>query len=130
MSNAEILYSRLKDAIDSGDSQAIIDAKNALLLAGRDKSIDKNLIESVKDKTLGKSLKRIVNNEDVDKLFCMKSISSLLTHIVIEADINDRNLDEYSIKELYVILGGFVNDKENAIYDAKKFISDRYAEFL
>ena len=130
MSNAEILYSRLKDAIDSGDSQAIIDAKNALLLAGRDKSIDKNLIESVKDKTLGKSLKRIVNNEDVDKLFCMKSISSLLTHIVIEADINDRNLDEYSIKELYVILGGFVNDKENAIYDAKKFISDSYAEFL
>ena len=130
MANAEALYEKLKEAIDSGDPEAIREAKNNIILAGRDKEIDRNLINSIKSKTLGKSIKRIVNNEDVDRSFCMKTLSSLITHIIIEAEIQNRSLDDYSIKELYVVLGGFVNDKEDAVQNAKKFISDRYAEFL
>ena len=130
MANAEALYEKLKEAIDSGDPEAIREAKNNIILAGRDKEIDRNLITAIKDKTLGKCIRRIINNEDIDRLFCMKTISSLITHIIIEADIQNRSLDDYSIKELYVVLGGFVNDKDDAVQNAKKFISDRYAEFL
>ena len=130
MSNAEMLYEKLKEAIASGDPDAILDAKNNLLLAGRDKEIDRSLINSVKDKTLGKSLRKIIKEEDIDRLFCMKTISSLITHIIIEADLQKRDLDDYSIKELYVILGGFVNDKDEAVQNAKKFITDRYSEFM
>lgn len=130
MANAEVLYNRLKEALEKGDAQAIREAKDALILAGRDKELDRGLINSIKEKTLGKNIKRIINNEDVDRLFCMKVISSLLTHIVIEAEINNTSLDDYSIKELYVILGGFVNDKEDAVQSAKKFLVDRYEEFI
>ena len=130
MANAEVLYNRLKEALEKGDAQAIREAKDALILAGRDKELDRGLINSIKEKTLGKNIKRIINNEDVDRLFCMKVISSLLTHIVIEAEINNTSLDDYSIKELYVILGGFVNDKEDAVQGAKKFLVDRYEEFI
>ena len=130
MANAEVLYNRLKEALERGDAQAIREAKDALILAGRDKELDRGLINSIKEKTLGKNIKRIINNEDVDRLFCMKVISSLLTHIVIEAEINNTSLDDYSIKELYVILGGFVNDKEDAVQSAKKFLVDRYEEFI
>ena len=130
MSNAEMLYEKLKEAIASGDPDAILDAKNNLLLAGRDKEIDRSLINSVKDKTLGKSLRKIIKEGDIDRLFCMKTVSSLITHIIIEADLQKRDLDDYSIKELYVILGGFVNDKDEAVQNAKKFITDRYSEFM
>ena len=34
------------------------------------------------------------------------------------------------IKEIYVVLGGFVNDKDDAVQNAKKFISERYSEFI
>lgn len=130
MANAEVLYNRLKEALEKGDAQAIREAKDALILAGRDKELDRGLINSIKEKTLGKNIKKIINNEDVDRIFCMKVISSLLTHIVIEAGINNTSLDDYSIKELYVILGGFVNDKEDAVQSAKKFLVDRYEEFI
>ena len=124
MANAEVLYNRLKEALEKGDAQAIREAKDALILAGRDKELDRGLINSIKEKTLGKNIKKIINNEDVDRIFCMKVISSLLTHIVIEAGINNTSLDDYSI------LGGFVNDKEDAVQSAKKFLVDRYEEFI
>ena len=61
----------------------------------------------------------------------MKIVSSLITHVLIEKDANNVNPDDLGIKELYVILGGFVNgDEENAVNAAKKFITSRYSEFL
>lgn len=130
MSSAEILYNQLREAMASGDTEAMIKAKDALLLAGRDKELDRDLINSIKDKTLGKSIRKILRDDEIDREFCMKTISSLLTHIIIEAGIRERSPDDYSIREVYVILGGFVNDKADAVQDAKKFISDRYAEFM
>ena len=125
------LFNKLNQAILEGNHSEAERLKEEILLAGRDKSIDANFINNISSKTLHKNLKRIINSEDVNTSICAKIISSLITHVLIEKDVSDVNPDDLGIKELYVILGGFVNgDEENAVNATKKFIKSRYSEFL
>lgn len=125
------LFNKLNQAIQEGNQSEVERLKEEILLAGRDKSIDQNFIQNISSKTLCKNLKRIINSEDVSTSSCAKIVSSLITHVLIEKDANNVNPDDLGIKELYVILGGFVNgDEENAVNAAKKFITSRYSEFL
>lgn len=125
------LFNKLNKAIQEGNQSEVERLKEEILLAGRDKSIDQNFIQNIRSKTLCKNLKRIINSGDVSTSSCAKIVSSLITHVLIEKDTNNVNSDDLGIKELYVILGGFVNgDEENAVNAAKKFITSRYSEFL
>lgn len=125
------LFNQLNQAILEGNHEEAERLKEEILLSNRDKSIDKNFIKNISSKTLGKNLKRIINSEDINTSDCAKIVSSLITHVLIEKDTNNVNPDDLGLKELYVILGGFINsDEENAVNATKKFITSRYSEFL
>ena len=97
----------------------------------RDESLDKNMIQAIIKKEPGRVIRSIINSDDLDEISCFKACSSLLTHNIIEAQINNRSIDEYPINELYIILGTFINDGlGRGKDDFKKFVTKRYKRFI
>ena len=78
------LFNELSEAVRSGNVEEIEKLKRKILLVGRDESLDKNFINSIKGKTLYKNLNRFIHNQDIDNYECAKMITSLITHLIIE----------------------------------------------
>lgn len=98
-------------------------------MSGRDISIDIDFINSIKGKTLYKTmLKSVKHDNNMTFLDYEKMVSSLITHCLIEVQVKNRDVNDYPVRELYVLLGKFVNDekKDMAVDDCKSFIQDRY----
>lgn len=131
MSDTRELFEELKRAVNDGDLDRAQEIRNKILLGGRDKSIDKNFLDTIKEKTLGKNLLKILL-DDVDgrdTLWFTKTLSSLITHMLIECE-RGINKSDIGLHEAYIILGKFINDNGEAEYEFKKFIDERYSEFF
>lgn len=128
------LLDELNAAIESGNQEEIDRVKRKILLANRDLSIDEDFIESIKGKTLYKNIVKSVNEDSTMEYFdYLKMVSSMITHCIIESQIRDKSLDDYPIKELYVILGSFINNKDSedeSVTKCKNFINERYSQFF
>ena len=123
------ILEELEKAIQNEDHARAEQLRRDILLENRDKSIDANFIKSIKGKTLYKNLSRMINGQDFNRFDCMKIISSLITHCIIESEITGINLEEYPIHDLYILLGNLINNSSFSD-DCKKFIIARYQEFL
>ena len=123
------LFKDLQDAISRQDSEAIERIQSKILLGNRDESIDENFIISLKGKTIHKNIARIVEGREFTDSEYAKIISSLITHTIIESEQTGRSLDDYPIKELYILLGNFMNEG-NGANECKRFIQERYSQFL
>ena len=104
------LFDELQKAILDGDMDLVTDLRRRIMQGERDESLDKNMIQAIIKKEPGRVIRSIINSDDLDEISCFKACSSLLTHNIIEAQINNRSIDEYPINELYIILGTFIND--------------------
>lgn len=126
------LFDDLQKAVNSGDVQEVERIKKKILLAGRDEKIDEEFIQSIKGKTICKNLSRIASDErEFSNEDYMKIVSSLITHNIIESEQRGNSLSDYPIKELYVLLGKFINNGNgDAIDECKRFIQERYVQFL
>lgn len=128
------LFEELRVAMESGDSEEIERVKRKLILSDRDLSIDENFIDSIRGKTLYKNIVKSINEDStMGYLDYAKMISSMLTHCIIESQIKERDMDDYPIKELYVILGSFINggdSEDESIRKCKNFINERYSQFF
>ncbi len=126
------LFEELQEAIVSGNQKEVEKIQRKILLAGRDESIDEDFVNSIKGKTLYKSISRIANNEkEFTEMEYMKIVSSLITHNIIESEKTGKSMQDYPIKELYVLLGSFVNNGNgDAVNECKRFICERYSQFL
>lgn len=123
------LFKDLQEAISRQDPEAIERIQRKILLGNRDESIDENFIISLKGKTIHKNLARIVEGREFTDSEYAKIISSLITHTIIESEQTGRSLDDYPIKELYILLGNFINEG-NGANECKRFIQERYSQFL
>mgnify|MGYP000957382851 CR=1 FL=1 len=124
------LFDKLADAILNGDTELAKEIENQIL-RGKDDTLDRDTILAIIKKEPGRVIRDIINSEDLDNFTCLKACSSLITHNVIEAQNKNRPLDDYPIKELYVILGRFINDGfEEGKNDFKKFVTERYKRFI
>lgn len=131
MTQLDELYNKLQEAVTNEDHDTISKIQRRILNMGRDSSIDESLMRSVSGKTLGKNIKRIIKEDNgFSEMDYAKIVSSLITHAIIESEISGKNLDDFSIKEMYIILGKFINKSEGAVDDIKEFVTERYEEFL
>ena len=126
------ILDELTEAMSNGDTERVQVLQRKLLLVGRNESLDEEFISNIKDKTLGKNLKRILKgSKDFSKGDCIKIVSSLITHNVIESENTGNKLNDYPINELYVLLGSLINGESgDAINECREFIDERYARFL
>lgn len=125
------LFDDLQKAILDGDMDLVTDLRRRIMQGERDESLDKNMIQAIIKKEPGRVIRSIINSDDLDEISCFKACSSLLTHNIIEAQINNRSIDEYPINELYIILGTFINDGlGRGKDDFKKFVTKRYKRFI
>ncbi len=125
------LFDELQKAILDGDMDLVTDLRRRIMQGERDESLDKNMIQAIIKKESGRVIRSIINSDDLDEISCFKACSSLLTHNIIEAQINNRSIDEYPINELYIILGTFINDGlGRGKDDFKKFVTKRYKRFI
>ena len=125
------LFDELQKAILDGDMDLVTDLRRRIMQGERDESLDKNMIQTIIKKEPGRVIRSIINSDDLDEISCFKACSSLLTHNIIEAQINNRSIDDYPINELYIILGTFINDGlDRGKDDFKKFVTKRYKRFI
>lgn len=125
------LFDELQKAILDGDMDLVADLRRRIMQGERDESLDKNMIQAIIKKEPGRVIRSIINSDDLDEISCFKACSSLLTHNIIEAQINNRSIDDYPINELYIILGTFINDGlDRGRDDFKKFVTKRYKRFI
>lgn len=125
------LFDELQKAILDGDMDLVTDLRRRIMQGERDESLDKNMIQAIIKKEPGRVIRSIINSDDLDEISCFKACSSLLTHNIIEAQINNRSIDDYPINELYIILGTFINDGlDRGKDDFKKFVTKRYKRFI
>ena len=119
------LFDELQQAILDGDMDLVADLRRRIMQGERDESLDKNMIQAIIKKEPGRVIRSIINSDDLDEISCFKACSSLLTHNIIEAQINNRSI------ELYIILGTFINDGlDRGKDDFKKFVTKRYKRFI
>lgn len=124
------LFDRLEEAILNNDIELVKEIESQII-SGKDYSLDKDMILSIIKKEPGRVIKNIINSDDFDVISSMKACSSLLTHNIIEAQITGRSIEDYPVKELYVILGKFINDGlEDGKNEFKKFVTERYKKFI
>lgn len=125
------LFDELQQAILDGDMDLVADLRRRIIQGERDESLDKSMIQAIIKKEPGRVIRSIINSDDLDEISCFKACSSLLTHNIIEAQINNRSIDDYPINELYIILGTFINDGlDRGKDDFKKFVTKRYKRFI
>lgn len=125
------LFDELQKAILDGDMDLVADLRRRIMQGERDESLDKNMIQAIIKKEPGRVIRSIINSDDLDEISCFKACSSLLTHNIIEAQINNRSIEDYPINELYIILGTFINDGlDRGKDDFKKFVTKRYKRFI
>lgn len=132
MASLDELYSSLQEAVTNNDKEGIEKVQKQILNYGRDTSLDESFIKAISGKPLGANLKRIIKGEPpkFSVNAYAKILSSLITHTYIESDITGKSPDDYAVKEMYIILGKFINKNEGAISDFREFIAERYGEFL
>lgn len=124
------LFDKLEEAILDGNIELAKEIENQII-SGKDYSLDKDMILSIIKKEPGRVIKNIINSDNFDDYSSMKACSSLLTHNIIEAQTTNRSIDDYPVKELYVILGKFINDGfEEGKNEFKKFVTERYKKFI
>jgi hypothetical protein len=97
---------------------------NGLEVVVSESSLDYEFIESIRGKTVFKSLVKLVREDTMDKHDVLKLFSSLVTHLVIESDLKKKDIKNYPI-----MMDRMVVD-ERVMVDAKKFICDRYKRFI
>ena len=129
------LYYELQDAILSGNYDLAEKIKHKIEMIGRNAEQDESIIRELveKKKKLGYELRKILDNdiESLNGVECMKACCSLLNHNLIESEMRGNDIFEYPVRELYVILGVFINEGLNdGKVKFKEFINSRYKKFL
>ena len=126
------LFNELSIALADGDHERAEILQKKILLLSRDTTLDKNFIDKIKFKTLGKNLKKIVSGEDdFTNIEYAKILSSLITHFLIEQETAGVSAIDLGIHELYIALGNYLHgDEENAVNLTKEFIESHYSNFL
>lgn len=134
------LFKELEKAISEGDSIKIEKLRKRVLLDDRDETLDRDFIDSIKgngtrNKTLYMNMRKAIKDEvQEDWVWYAKLVSSLITHILIESQVRDRDLSEYPITDLYSLLGDFILNREGSrdscIEKCIDFISTRYFSFI
>lgn len=131
MASLDDLYASLQEAVTNNDKERIEKIQKQIINFGRDTSIDESFIQSISGKTLGKNLKRIIKEDNgFSDMDYAKTISSLITHAIIESEMTGKSIDDYAIKEMYILLGKFINKNEGAVSAIKEFVTERYGELI
>ena len=126
------LLLELQKAIDNNDSEKISKIRDMILNSNKNIDIDINFIQSIKNKVIYKNMKKLLDDDNsLSTLDKAKMVTSLITHCIIDIEINNTNKKDYPIVDLYVILGYYINDDIDKFnHEVINFINDRYGNYL
>jgi hypothetical protein len=108
---------------------------NSLIMEGlevniTESSLDFEFIESIKNKSVYKNLvKHIKENVCIQKHDTLKFMSSMVTHLIIESEVKNKDLSNYPIKLFLDMINRLANEGGN-IQDVKEFLRSRYERFI
>jgi hypothetical protein len=128
----EKILELLEDAYKRSDIVEI-NKLNVLVYEGLDSvvsesSLDFELLESIKNKTIYKTLCKSIH-EGVSKHNLLKMLSSLVTHMIIESECRNKNITNYPIEIFQGMISKLLKD-EVTIDETRKFLQDKYGRFL
>ena len=128
------LLEELKRAVDLGDRDAIERIQRKIVNAGRDEDLDKDFIESIRGKTLYRNIIKAINDDNNEMGFyeLSKLSTSIITHCLIESQLTGRDINDYPVRDFYVVLGSFINEQDHgkAIEECKELLKEHYQQFI
>lgn len=125
------LFEELQVAIDSGDTEEMNRLSKMIFDGVKDESINESLVKSLRGKQIYKNMAGVCNeSKELDKTDYIKMVSSLITHNIIECEIQKAEISESPVKELYVLLGDLLNGSDGAVERATGFVKERYGKFM
>ena len=119
---------RLQEAISSGDVDEVNRLKESFL-NNSNPTTDENLIKALRGKPLYKNLKKIALNQVTDRNTILKTLSSLITHTIIESEKTSTPLHDFAVDEMYILLGKLLGE-EGVEDEVQRFISSRFSTYL
>jgi hypothetical protein len=108
---------------------------NSLIMEGlevniTESALDYEFIESIRNKAVYKNLvKHIRENFCYKKHDTLKFLSSMVTHLIIESELKDKELNNYPIK-LFLDMIHRLASEGGSIQDVKEFLQNRYGRFI
>jgi hypothetical protein len=91
--------------------------------------LDYEFVESLRGKTVYKTLKKFIKEGDMGRSEVAKLVSSLVTHLIIESGVRSRDMKDYPIKILVDMVINLVSD-EVSVSEVKRFLQNRYGRFI
>lgn len=93
-------------------------------------TLDFEFIESIRNKAVYKNLCKLIKEDKLEDIHDnLKFLSSMVTHLIIESDIKNKDLKNYPIKIFLDMINRIVNEEGNA-KDVKEFLQNRYGRFI
>jgi hypothetical protein len=130
-------FDRLMDDLDEAyktNNLAEISRINSIIMGDLEVSVsestlDYDFIESIKGKTVHKTLKKFIKEGGLSKTDVLKLISSLTTHLIIESDVRGKDINLYPINVFSDNVSKLIKE-EVGVDDVQKFLHSRYGRFI
>lgn len=124
----QVLESLNKAMLD-GDLNEVERLKKLIFEDIMDSGLDKSLVDNIKGKKVYDNILLSMSG-DLDRYESIKFVCSMITHYVIECNLQKEDLGAVPISKLYEILGGLISDKKDAVKEVQSFVTKRYKEFI
>ena len=135
----EKYFEKLDEAYEKEDVEFLQEINKEILTALKESTeedepknldYDREFINNIRGKSVYKSLEKALKGEDLSNEALVKLLSSLITHIAIECEIQARDIKDYPVNRIIDYIREIINYGGYNKDDIIQFLRDRYREFI
>lgn len=135
MVNLDSLFGQLDEAYKKGDTVEINRINQEIMSSlgnhVTESSVDYDFIRNIEGKPVYKTLSKFIGGDSLDEREVAKLLSSLVTHMIIESTVSDKDIKNYPVRSFINSIDKLIYDREGVqLDDIRKFLQERYSRFL
>ncbi len=93
-------------------------------------SVDFEFINSIRGKPVFNNLTKIVEDKNLSNHSLAKTVTSLITHMIIESEVKEIDINVFPVKNFLGIVEKLLYDESYDRSDLVAFLSDKYSKFI
>jgi hypothetical protein len=133
--NLDSLFGQLDEAYKKGDTVEINRINQEIMSSlgnhVTESSVDYDFIRNIEGKPVYKTLSKFIGGDSLDEREVAKLLSSLVTHMIIESTVSDKDIKNYPVRSFINSIDKLIYDREGVqLDDIRKFLQERYSRFL
>ncbi len=93
-------------------------------------TVDFEFVNSIRGKPVYNNLTKILENKEISDHSIAKTVTSLITHMIIESEVKGVDIEIFPIRSFLGIVEKLLYDKNYDRGDLVAFLSDKYGKFI